>query len=416
MTLIEILDASPIENMLSLMALRPDRLIFIGEEHDIREKVPAYVEFAERKHYKAEITTISAGRARIESVLHAIECVLEGEDDCVFDITGGDDVGLVAIGMALERFGREKHLRLHKFDIEKSAALCVLGVGEDDMPYKGGISISVDDNIRLYGGEPIYPSNELADPSKWALTENVMSVIDSAWELCRMSPKQWNGDVGRLKEFERFRSFVDDPMRVVITAKNSSALKNRADKLSKNKRFLERLSRRGLIRAYRAKNGETAYTYSSAYAKHCLEKAGNILEIKILALARLMKNEDGTPFFSDAKTAVSIDWRGEARYGVPTFNEIDALLMRGLVPIFVSCKNGGVGDDELYKLNTVAEHFGGRYAKKILIMSDTPKSAKSMSYFLSRAEDMNITVINDVCEMSDEAIMKRLRQAVTGRL
>ena len=43
-----------------------------------------------------------------------------------------------------------------------------------------------------------------------------------------------------------------------------------------------------------------------------------------------------------------------------TKNEIDVMLMRGVVPVFVSCKNGAVKMDELYKLDTVAQRFGGR--------------------------------------------------------
>ena len=42
------------------------------------------------------------------------------------------------------------------------------------------------------------------------------------------------------------------------------------------------------------------------------------------------------------------------------------MLMRGVIPVFVSCKNGAVDSNELYKLNTVADRFGSIYAKKII--------------------------------------------------
>ena len=41
--------------------------------------------------------------------------------------------------------------------------------------------------------------------------------------------------------------------------------------------------------------------------------------------------------------------------------------MRGLRPIFISCKNGSFLPEELYKLSAVAKHFGGEYAKKVLV-------------------------------------------------
>ena len=50
-----------------------------------------------------------------------------------------------------------------------------------------------------------------------------------------------------------------------------------------------------------------------------------------------------------------------------TANEIDFMLMKGLTPIFIPWKIGQVYDDELYKLESVANRFGGLYAKNVLI-------------------------------------------------
>ena len=81
---------------------------------------------------------------------------------------------------------------------------------------------------------------------------------------------------------------------------------------------------------------------------------------------------------------------------VDTENEIDVILMKGVVPVFISCKNGIIPGDELYKLNTVAEQFGSEYARKVLVATDMGKAAKSRKYFLERARDMGIQIIEDV--------------------
>ncbi len=410
MTLIEILDKDPIENMVSCIALRPDKVLFIGEAAELCRQIPVYTEFAEKRHYKTEFLCRAVDFSRIDSTVTAVTEALSKDDDCVFDLTGGDDLGLVALGIALERLKNEKRVRVHRFDIKKSIAVDCDGDG--DMPYRGSVAIGVNDSICLYGGLPIYPSNEFASPSDWVMSEKVTRAVATVWELCRQNPQLWNTSVTALKEFEKYRTFVDNPMRVVVTSRMSGGVKNRADKLKKVKRLLEKLSARGLVTSYETRNGEFSYTYGSAYAKHCLEKAGNILEIKMLMLAREIKNGDGSSYFTDARTGVSIDWNTDSYYSVPTCNEIDVILMRGLVPVFISCKNGSVGDDELYKLHTVAERFGGRYAKKVLVASEIPKSQKSLEYFMRRAEDMNITVINDVYMMSDEQIKNKLRALV----
>ena len=79
-----------------------------------------------------------------------------------------------------------------------------------------------------------------------------------------------------------------------------------------------------------------------------------------------------------------------------TEKEIDVILMKGVVPAFISCKNGIIPGDELYKLNTVAEQFGSEYARKVLVATDMGKAGKSRKYFLERARDMGIQIIEDV--------------------
>ena len=78
--------------------------------------------------------------------------------------------------------------------------------------------------------------------------------------------------------------------------------------------------------------------------------------------------------FDAVPLCVSIgDWDGrdlEHPGNVQTTNELDVILTVGMVPVFISCKNGGIDSDELYKLETVSEEFGGKYAKKVLVATD----------------------------------------------
>lgn len=89
------------------------------------------------------------------------------------------------------------------------------------------------------------------------------------------------------------------------------------------------------------------------------------------------------------------------------------ILMKGLVPIFISCKNGAVGEDELYKLNTVAERFGGIYAKKVLVSTYLGKASQdSREYFEQRAKDMQIQLIENVHKLTDEEFLREIKSKV----
>ena len=92
--------------------------------------------------------------------------------------------------------------------------------------------------------------------------------------------------------------------------------------------------------------------------------------MKVFLAALEAQENDGTKTYNDVMNGVYIDWDGDIstdQNGYDTENEIDVIMMHGMVPVFVSCKNGYVDKDELYKLNAVATRFGGKYAKKVLV-------------------------------------------------
>jgi hypothetical protein len=72
-------------------------------------------------------------------------------------------------------------------------------------------------------------------------------------------------------------------------------------------------------------------------------------------------------------------------------NEIDVLTLKGNIPTFISCKTGKMGPSNtlhaLYELQTVAERFGGKYEKKVLVTSRMPAEV-----YITRAEEMEIKI------------------------
>lgn len=79
--------------------------------------------------------------------------------------------------------------------------------------------------------------------------------------------------------------------------------------------------------------------------------------------------------------------------GKDVVNEIDIMSINNNLPTFISCKIGNVDQMALYELETVANRFGGKYAKKVLIV------AKDVAHgHLLRAEEMGIEVrrINNI--------------------
>jgi hypothetical protein len=89
------------------------------------------------------------------------------------------------------------------------------------------------------------------------------------------------------------------------------------------------------------------------------------------------------------------------KYDAPNgFTDFDILL-----------KNGDFDANELYKLNTVAERFGNKYSKKVLVSTELASLGTRSEYIRARMEDMGIRSIDNVDEMADsefERVLKSL--------
>ena len=107
---------------------------------------------------------------------------------------------------------------------------------------------------------------------------------------------------------------------------------------------------------------------------------------------------------------VGINWdAAEQGEKMITHNEIDVIMMHGMVPVFVSCKSGMVEMEELFKFATVADRFGGDYAKRVLV-APSLTGLNNEESIRARAEDMNIQILDNAYTMP----FMELKDTVSG--
>ena len=163
-----------------------------------------------------------------------------------------------------------------------------------------------------------------------------------------------------------------------------------------NQGIIGSLKSKELITVYEDDGETVTVGFKNEQVMRCLSKAGQVLEMKVYKELKNYKGADGEPLFNDVMNGVQIDWDGnleeEGEWGdTGTKNEVDVIAMNNAKPLFVSCKNGKFDANELYKLKTVAERFGGTYAKMMLVATKIPSN--KYKSFMQRAIDMNIEVI-----------------------
>ncbi len=415
MTIVEFYDKSPIENIASSLLCAPDRVIFVGDNRKKMEKfITLCREVTERRNLSVEFAPPkTVNRSNLQSIVDTLTEIAEENPGCVFDLTGGEDLILVAIGMVvMEQRKKGNDIQLHRFNVRSNT---LLDCDADGVTLAAGSDLlTIDENIRLHGGRVIYTDEDPEGTFVWDYSDEFCADIDRMWDICRLNPGLWNAQINTL-----------DKVSAMLGQKNTGELSLRADIRSSKTamaesgdRFvlrpdlLKTLERAGLISDLRITDDEFSLTFKDEQVGRALTQAGTVLELFVTMTAAGLYETNGQPVYDDVLCGVSIDWDGELTEDdgvVDIKNEIDVILMHGMVPVFVSCKNGYVDADELYKLSSVADRFGRGYAKKVLVVSDLDKMGSAGEYIEARAEDMGIERILNAAEMTDIEIARRLR-------
>jgi hypothetical protein len=222
----------------------------------------------------------------------------------------------------------------------------------------------------------------------------------------------WNAQVGTLGAIcEKFN--MGDELSVSFDrALASSVLKQSGIKYVFVPWIMYELQKHGLISSLVLQE-TVSFRFKNAQVKRTLTVAGQILELVVAKTMRGIKDKDGSPLYHDVRVGVVIDWDGddedEANEKFDTINEIDVIAMKSSVPVFISCKNGDFDANELYKLSSVAERFGGKYAKKVLVSTVLGELGEKSTYLETRMDDMGIRTVDDVDAIGDEAFEKKLK-------
>ncbi len=405
MTLIECFHDSLVESMTVCLRLMPDRLILLGSAAQMSAPARRFQIILEQRKLHTKVVLFDLFGKRLSEITSALTKIVQGEEKCVIDLTDGDEIAVMAIGAMIAGMDDQtlRGISVQKYDPNKDRFTGLLG---GSVVAGQGVSLTIQELVTLHGGI-IHPGSY--QPPK----DSTPTQLKPLWELVAQAPKDWNRTISVLKEFE---SYADSKTEVFLILRHlQNSIADFEEKVELIRELLDELSQRGIIKDDSSRDC-LHYAYTSPLLQYCMQKAGNALEVKVLLEARaLLKN--GKPFFSDCQTGVNIDWDGivyDPMDRMPeTRNEIDVVLMSGLTPLFISCKNGNIGDEELYKLHTVAQRFGGPHARKMLIATDLDrKSHAANRSFSQRAWDMDIFLVTDAAELSKEEWRQVFLQAM----
>ncbi len=413
MTYIEFFDKTAVENVSTCLSKAPDRVIYVGEDKGLMEKqTKNYEKVFKGRGYDIEIVCVPFKRNDLEDAIKVLQKIVDEYEDCVFDITGGDEILTLALGIVYAKNpGRD--IQIHKFNLRNNTIYDCDKDGET--VFCRAPRLSVSENTIIYGGDIRYGSIDEERTYIWDLTSDFVRDINLIWDVCRKDVKGWNVQCILFEVLEKNGSIFSDGLNVICRKADFDAhIAKSKSPFGLNNKIIKALTRAGILTAFEIDDEFISLAYKNHQVKKCITKAGLALEMKVYVTARDILDENGEVMYNDLLNGVVMDWDGVIHTQGPaalcnTENEIDVLMMHGVVPIFVSCKNGVVNVDELYKLNTVANRFGDKYAKRVLVATSIPKNNPAGDYLRQRAKDMKIHLIEDLHKADDAEIKRKLK-------
>ena len=276
------------------------------------------------------------------------------------------------------------------------------------MPRTKSPELTVRECIVLNGGDII---RDRASKYDWDFHTGFRKDIEAMWDICKKNPWNWNEQTSSFANFAKYGNVTND---FVVTADMAYLNRKKYD-AGVNKYIVKDLLNANLISAFYIYDNETiSFKVKNEQVFRCLTKAGDLLELYTYIVLREIQ-EENPGFIDDVDMGVCVDWDGirEKNSAAETMNEIDVVLMCDEVPVFISCKNGAVKKDALYELNTVAQHFGNKYNKRILVAACGDIFSRDEAYLFRRADDMGIIPIGMKYMQTKESFKNKFMKVLT---
>ena len=401
-TIIELFDECQLENVIAGLRFRPEKIIFVGYKNIMTNKRKSDLEALFRNRgYTTEFQYEIVGRYDFDNICEKLISLAERNEDCCFDLTGGKELVLAAMGTLSERMA----IPMIQFEIRSGKFIPILNCDKIEEPEP--VNLSFKEITSLNGGGIVEKGSE---DFEWNLTEDFKEDIRKMWNICRDNCAGWNKQTNILGGFED-PNHMCRKLEVSVSLTHTKGVRTGIP----DSIFMEKLLECGLIRNYSFDEKGISFTYKNEDVQRVLTKAGNLLELYgYVTCIEIAREEKG--FYDDIHNGVIVDWDGVVHDGSSSFadthNELDIVMTRDIVPVFVSCKNGEVHKEALYELDTIARKFGGKYAKKVILTTFVAFNEKSRNHIKTRAKEMNIEFIDNVDKLSQEDFKQILKTKV----
>ena len=101
MTLIECFTGSHIDNIAASLRLQPEKMVLVGPAEEMTAPAERYRRFFQNRGQNTEVALWDVSGMDLRDLCGSLDTLVQREEGCVIDLTGGDELVIMAIGAVL---------------------------------------------------------------------------------------------------------------------------------------------------------------------------------------------------------------------------------------------------------------------------------------------------------------------------
>lgn len=373
-TIIELFDQEAINNILAASIFRPKHIAYICDRKMVNaNKKEAIRRLLKSRNIDAEASFYVLDSSNLAKIFSAFERTIKLNEDCVFDLTGGKELMLLGAGI----FCKERGIPGYYIDLKHNRIINIFGcediAGEFQVPI-----FSVEEVLMASGALLERYGRYLPEEDNEAMDKDSLLV----WDILKANSRYWTKHITYLQQGSNMQS---SPEELSLTMPKKIGV-NKNLTVHCNTMIMKQLYTAGILTSYEDKGDEITFEYKNSTIKKRLLDYGIWLELYSFIKTKQLN------YFDDVQSSVIIDWDGKVEEGVNTRNEIDLIMVKGIRPIFASCKLGMPTPLDFGEIRFLADRFGVGMAKPVII---TGADMNTNPALYQRARDMKIYIIDD---------------------
>lgn len=385
MTLIEYFDKDTIKNILAVLTLKPERVVYIYDSAITDGRYFDALKKCFRKHIPhIKLEKVAVDINSVQDIYEKTCAVIDKYGECAMEMTGGSELMMIGGHKA----GVEKKAKIYYTDI---AAGKIKDIDDPEFVLDTA-RLTLEDFVDAKGAAFVGEFHMEPDEKNY---EDIL-------EMCRYifkNLRDWSYTCGYI---QAARSVSEAGLHF---SANIPFLHKDGKRYKPERKMMEMFEKNGFIRELSMNANRISFTYSYPEAKTYLSTYGLWLEMYVFISAKKINR------FSDVKLGTMIDWDAYDDVSMAG-NEIDVIIMENSIPVFISCKLRRIATPDINELYIQRKRLGGWFSKGVIVTSGDDKIKNTGTF--KKAEEFGIIVF-DRKDIKSRDFGERLYKEISGQ-